>query len=187
MSKLPQPKKFRRSRLPSVGPRRPATEVRALQIGKMQRLRQLSHFLDSAIKIPGTSHRIGFDPIIGLIPGGGDIAGLVMSAFIVLEAAQMGASKSTLATMALNVLLETIAGTVPGMGDLFDATWKSNRRNIILLEQQLDLLEPAPAKNRWFALLLIAGLALALMLCAYVSLRLLQEVFQLFSQYLAWA
>jgi hypothetical protein len=145
----------------------------------MQRLRRLSQLLDSAIKIPGTAFRIGIDPIIGLIPGGGDTMGLMMSAFIVLEAAQMGASKSTLGTMAFNVLLETIAGTVPGVGDLFDATWKSNVRNITLLEQHLDLPQPQSAKNRWFALLLIAGLALALVLCAYLSFRLLRWFVQL--------
>ena len=158
---------------------------RTVQLSKMRRLRQMSQFLDSAIKIPGTSYRIGFDPIIGLIPGGGDMVGLVMSAFIVLEAAQMGASKSTLGAMALNVLLETLAGTVPGVGDVFDAAWKSNLRNITLLEQQLGQTELAPAKNRWFALLLILGLALALLICAYASLRLLQGLVQLLGQHTA--
>jgi hypothetical protein len=157
--------------------------IYAAQTAKMQRLRQLSYWLDNSIKIPGTSFRIGLDPIIGLIPGGGDTLGLVMSAFIVLEAAQMGASKSTLGTMAFNVLLETIAGTVPGVGDVFDATWKSNARNITLLEQHLDMPQPVPAQNRWFALLLIAGLALALILCAYLSFRLVRWLFQILSQY----
>ena len=151
----------------------------------MRRLRRLSYLLDSAIKIPGTSYRVGVDPIIGLIPGGGDIVGLVMSGFIVLEAAQLGASKSTLGAMAFNVVLETIAGIVPGVGDIFDVTWKSNIRNITLLEQQLDLPQDAPVKNRWFALLLIAGLTLTLLLCAYLSFWLLRWLFQLLGQYAA--
>jgi hypothetical protein len=147
---------------------------------RMQRLRRLSFLLDNAIQIPGTSHRIGLDPIIGLIPGGGDTAGLVLSAFIVLEAAQLGASKSTLSTMALNILLETMAGTLPGLGDLFDATWKSNSRNLQLLEQHFELPHPAtPARNRWFAILLIFGLGLVFLLCAYASFRLLQAIIQL--------
>jgi Domain of unknown function (DUF4112) len=182
MSNL-QPKEPRRSEARSEGRSetlRQPSKLQAIRAAKMQRLRQLSHLLDDAIKIPGTPYRIGFDPIIGLIPGGGDITGLVMSGFIVLEAAQMGASKLTLATMALNVLLETLAGIVPGIGDIFDATWKSNARNVALLEQHLDL--PRPAQNRWFALLLIAGLALMIILCAYLSFRLLQGLFQLVSQ-----
>jgi hypothetical protein len=149
---------------------------------KMQRLRRLSFLLDSAIQIPGTPYRVGLDPIIGLIPGGGDTAGLVLSAFIVLEAAQMGASKSTLSNMAFNILLETVAGTVPGLGDLFDAAWKSNVRNIKLLEQHLDLPQPPLARNRWFAILLIVGLAVALIICAYLSFRVLQWIFSLLTQ-----
>lgn len=146
----------------------------------MERLRRLSFILDNAIRIPGTRYRIGLDPLLGLIPGGGDAAGLILSAFIVLEAAQMGASKPALGTMAFNILLETLAGTVPGIGDLFDATWKSNVRNIALLEQHLDLELPqaAPVRNRWFAILLIAGLVIAVIGCAYLSFLLLRWIVQ---------
>lgn len=143
---------------------------------RLARLRNLSHWLDSAIHIPGTSIRFGFDPIIGLLPGGGDTAGLLLSSYIVLEAARMGASKSTLTTMAFNILLETLAGTVPVVGDLFDATWKSNVRNLRLLEEQLQL-APAPSSqksNRWFALLLIGGLVLVFIGCVVLSIWLLR-------------
>lgn len=157
--------------------------LQSIRFARMQRLRRLGFLLDNAIRIPGTSYRIGLDPIIGLIPGGGDTAGLVLSAFIVLEAAQLGASKSTLSTMAFNILLETIAGTVPGLGDLFDATWKSNSRNLELLEQHFNLPHPTtPARNRWFAILLILGLGFVFVLCAYASFRLLQIVIQLLLQ-----
>lgn len=153
------------------------------RIAKLERLRRIGFLLDNAIRIPGTRFRIGLDPLLGLIPGGGDTAGLLLSAFIVLEAAQMGASKSALSTMAFNVLLETLVGTVPGVGDLFDATWKSNIRNIQLLEQHLDLDVPqaAPARNRWFAILLIMGLVIALIGCAYLSFQLLRWIIQALS------
>ncbi len=157
--------------------------LQSAKSARMQRLRRLSFLLDNAIKIPGTSYRVGLDPIIGLIPGGGDTAGLILSAFIVLEAAQMGASKSTLSNMAFNILLETMAGTLPGLGDLFDATWKSNSRNLQLLEQHFELPHPAaPARNRWFAILLILGLGLVFVLCAYASFRLLQMLVRLLFQ-----
>jgi hypothetical protein len=153
------------------------------RIKRLERLRRLGFLLDNAIQIPGTRFRIGLDPLIGLIPGGGDTAGLIISAFIVLEAAQMGASKSALGTMAFNILLETLAGTVPGVGDIFDATWKSNVRNIALLEQHLDLELPQSAspRNRWFAILLILGLALVLIGCAYLSFQLLRWIVQTLS------
>jgi hypothetical protein len=126
----------------------------------MQRLRRLGRLLDSAIGIPGTKFRIGLDPIIGLIPGGGDTVGMMLSSFIVLEGARMGASKSTLSMMAFNILLETIAGTVPVVGDIFDVTWKSNLRNIGLLEEHLKISRATPKSNHGFAILLILGLAI---------------------------
>lgn len=150
------------------------------RIARLERLRRLSFLLDNAIRIPGTSYRIGIDPLLGLIPGGGDTAGLFLSSFIVLEAARMGASKSTLGAMAFNILLETVAGIIPGLGDLFDATWKSNVRNIEILEQHLNLPQVTPGRNRWFAILLILGLVAVLLGCGYLSFRILQWIVQSF-------
>ncbi|MBD3883857.1 DUF4112 domain-containing protein [Phormidium tenue FACHB-886] len=147
-------------------------------VARVQRLRRFGRLMDSAVGIPGTKFRVGLDPIIGLIPGGGDTAGLVLSSYIVLEAARMGASKSVLSTMAFNILLETLAGTIPVVGDIFDVTWKSNIRNIQLLEEHLRIQRP-PAENRWFAILLIAGLALALVGCVVLSIYVLRWLFQL--------
>jgi Domain of unknown function (DUF4112) len=147
-------------------------------LARIQRLRRFGRLMDSAIGIPGTKFRIGLDPIIGLLPGGGDTAGLILSSYIVLEAARMGASKSTLSTMALNILLETVVGTVPVVGDIFDVTWKSNIRNIELLEEHLNIPRPV-AQNRWFAILLIAGLALAVIASIVLSVYVLRWLFHL--------
>ena len=147
-------------------------------LARMQRLRRFGRLMDSAIGIPGTKFRVGLDPIIGLIPGGGDTAGLIFSSYIVLEAARMGASKSALSTMAFNILLETVVGTVPVVGDIFDVTWKSNIRNIELLEEHLNVPRPV-AQNRWFAILLIVGLALAVVACLALSFYLLRGLFHL--------
>lgn len=145
---------------------------------RIARLRNLSYWLDNAIAIPGTRIRFGLDPIIGLLPGGGDTAGLLFSAYIVLEAARLGASKSTLSTMAFNILLETIAGTVPVAGDLFDATWKSNVRNMRLLEEHLQLPPANRPNNRWFAFLLVGGLIAVFAGCVFLSLLLLRWLIQ---------
>lgn len=145
---------------------------------RVQRLRQLSHLLDNAIIIPGTGYRIGLDPIIGLIPGGGDTVGMIFSSAIVLEAARMGASKSVLQQMAFNILLETVAGTVPVVGDIFDVTWKSNVRNIALLENHLKIERPSRAHHQGFAILLLIGLFIVFAACLVLSVFLLRWLIQ---------
>lgn len=148
------------------------------RVRRLNRLRNLSRLLDNAIKVPGTSYRIGLDPIIGLIPGGGDTAGLVLSSYIVLEAARLGATKSLLGQMVFNILLETIAGTLPVVGDLFDATWKSNARNMQLLEAELQLPHRGRGRNHGFAIVLIVLLALAFVGCLILSAILLHWLVQ---------
>jgi hypothetical protein len=104
----------------------------APRIGGVDRL---AWWLDNAIRIPGTRLRIGFDALIGLIPGVGDLVGTLLSSYIIAVAASQGLPRSALARMAINVALEAIVGVVPIVGDLFDAAWKSNERNIRLMRQ----------------------------------------------------
>ncbi|NJN56378.1 MAG: DUF4112 domain-containing protein [Leptolyngbyaceae cyanobacterium SL_5_9] len=125
----------------------------------LQRLRQLSHVLDNAIPIPGTGYRIGLDPILGLLPGAGDTVAGVLSAYIVVEAARMGIPRETLVRMVSNIVLEVVLGSVPLLGDVFDATWKANARNITLLESHVDMPQTGRKGDRLFLILLILGLA----------------------------
>jgi Domain of unknown function (DUF4112) len=96
---------------------------------------RLAWWLDNAITVPGTRFRIGFDALIGLIPGVGDLIGALLSSYIIAVAASQGLPPSALARMAINVGLEAIVGVVPIVGDLFDAVWKANQRNIRLMAQ----------------------------------------------------
>lgn len=98
-------------------------------------IHRLAWWLDNAIAVPGTRFRIGFDALIGLIPGIGDLVGALLSSYIIAVAAARGLPPSALARMAINVGLEAIVGVVPIAGDLFDAAWKANQRNIRLVEQ----------------------------------------------------
>ena len=100
---------------------------------RVERLRALAYVLDSSIPVPGTGMRIGLDPIIGLIPGIGDAVGGLMSSYIVLQAARMGAPVTVLLRMLLNVAAEAVVGVIPIVGDLFDAGFKANVRNLALL------------------------------------------------------
>ncbi|NEQ88620.1 MAG: DUF4112 domain-containing protein [Moorea sp. SIO2I5] len=137
----------------------------------LRRVRRVSYLLDNAIPIPGTGYRIGLDPIIGLLPGGGDFVGTIISSYIVVEAARLGVSRSTLVEMVLNILLETVTGSVPVLGDLVDAAWKANVKNVELLEKELNVSSSPPQKSDWlFLVLLLAGLAVVLLVAVGISL-----------------
>ena len=107
---------------------------------RIRRVRVLAKLLDNSISIPGTRFKFGFDAIIGLIPGVGDVLGAILSGYIVLEAARAEVPPFTLARMLVNVGIDTLLGSIPAAGDLFDAVWKSNLMNVALLEQHLSLI-----------------------------------------------
>ena len=100
---------------------------------RLQRIRWVSNLLDQCITLPG-GMRIGIDPIVGLIPAVGDLAATAMSLYLVYEAARLGLPKRILVRMLGNVALESLMGTFPLLGDLFDAVWKANMRNLRLVE-----------------------------------------------------
>jgi len=128
------------------------------KVASIQRLRKFSRLLDNAIPIPGTTYRIGLDPILGLVPGVGDFVGTALSAYIVIEAARLGVPRATLGRMVFNILLEGLVGAVPVLGDLFDFAWKANTQNIALLDAHLHVPYESKKANRWFIFLLLAGL-----------------------------
>ena len=112
------------------------------RLATLNRIRRLSRLLDSAIRIPFTGFRIGLDPIIGLVPGAGDLIDTAFSAYIVFLAARFGLPGQTLQKMIFNIGLEAVVGSLPIAGDLFDAYFKSNIRNLALLEKHLQESEP---------------------------------------------
>ena len=127
-------------------------------------LRRLAWLLDEAIAIPGTNQRVGLDPLLGLIPGVGDVLGALLSTYIIVEAARSGATPWTVARMLANVAIDTVIGVVPIAGDLFDAVWKANLRNVDLLVDTLARNEPPrdPRGVLRLAVFLIGGTMLAL-------------------------
>ncbi|MCP3140828.1 DUF4112 domain-containing protein [Pyxidicoccus xibeiensis] len=125
----------------------------------LEQLRWLSHTLDASIPLP-FGVRVGWDAVLGLIPGVGDAAGGLMSAYVVLQAARLGAPPAVLGRMLGNVGIEVLVGAVPLVGDLFDAGFKANLRNVRLLEQHLD----SPHQTRRASTLWVVGVLLALVL-----------------------
>ena len=102
----------------------------------MERVRAISRLLDEAIEIPGLNYRIGLDPILGILPVGGDAVSAAISLYIVAEGARMGASQDTLLKMLFNIGVDTVVGSIPVLGTIVDAVWKANERNVALLEDE---------------------------------------------------
>lgn len=127
---------------------------------RLERLRRLGYLLDNSIPIPGTRFRIGLESVVGLVPGIGDLVGGGFSAWIILQAARLGAPPSLLARMGWNLLVDLAVGAVPLLGDLFDAGFKANLRNLALLERHVA----GPAASRRASRMFIAALAAALVL-----------------------
>ena len=98
-------------------------------------LRKWAVLLDSAFQVPGTKLRFGLDPIVGLFPGAGDIVTGFFSVMILLHAFRLRIPKVVMARMMANTGLDLLAGAVPLLGDLFDAGYKANLRNLALLER----------------------------------------------------
>jgi len=143
----------------------------------LRRVQVVATLLDEALRVPGTNFRFGIDPIVGMIPGLGDLLGGAASAYIILEAARAGAPASVLLRMTMNVGMDTLVGAVPLVGDLFDFAWKSNTRNVRLLARHVE----APAETKRASIVLVvlllavlAGIAIgAAFLAVYVIRRLI--------------
>ncbi len=104
---------------------------------RLENTRLLVWLLDSAFRVPGTRWRFGFDPVIGLVPGLGDLVGAVLSFLVIWNAVRLGVPRRVQLRMALNVLAYAAIGTIPVVGDGFDFFFKANRRNYALLERAL--------------------------------------------------
>lgn len=98
----------------------------------IKRMQVVAWALDDAIRVPGTNRKVGIDPILGVLPVGGDVATALISLYIVLESARQGVERETLAAMLVNVAIDAGVGSIPALGDLFDASWKANKRNVEL-------------------------------------------------------
>ncbi len=115
--------------------------------------------MDAGIAVPFTTWRIGVDPIIGLVPGLGDAAGAVLGGWVLLEAVRLGASRHTLLRMAGNIAVDALAGLVPLVGDIVDAAFKANLRNVALLERHAADPRRAGAADRRFLIVLLGSIA----------------------------
>jgi hypothetical protein len=99
---------------------------------------QLSQWMDAVFRVPGVGWRFGLDALLGLVPWAGDTVTSLVSLYILAAAARYRVPRVTLIRMALNIILDVIIGALPVVGDLFDVWWKSNVRNVALLERHVQ-------------------------------------------------
>src|SRR5688500_6479406 len=143
-------------------------------------LKRVAYILDDVFRIPGTNYRFVVDALLGLLPGGGDVAGGVMSAYTLLVAMRVGTPVSVMLRMGANIAIDAIVGAVPLLGDLFDAGFKANRRNVELLQRYVD--QPVPVRRGSRAV--VAGILIVLLLiligAAWVAISLMRWLISLF-------
>lgn len=106
--------------------------------GELARLEALADLLDSRFRIPGTQVRFGLDPVLGLVPGIGDLLSAAISLYIAAKLADLGVSRWVQACMLWNIALDTVIGIVPVLGDVFDVGFKANKKNAALARHALQ-------------------------------------------------
>ncbi|HEX3704855.1 MAG TPA: DUF4112 domain-containing protein [Vicinamibacterales bacterium] len=136
---------------------------------RLAALRRLQHLLDEAFRVPGTGIRFGWDPIIGLVPWVGDALTALLSCAIVVQAHQMRLPRIVQLRMVLNIGIDMIVGVVPLIGDAADVFWKSNTKNMALLDRHAAQVRPASAGD-WLFVVAIIGLVAVLVLLPLVAL-----------------
>jgi Domain of unknown function (DUF4112) len=123
--------------------------------------------MDDFLRVPGTKLRFGLDPIIGLLPGIGDVTSAIVSAVAFVHAARSGVPKILLARMAMNILINELVGIIPGLGDAFSFWFKSNVRNYELLRRY----SAAPAGSRrgdWIFVIAILSLLFVIVCAGFI-------------------
>jgi hypothetical protein len=143
-------------------------------------LEALGRWMDSQFRIPVIGWRFGLNPIIDLVPGFGDAATSIIAIYVMIAGVRYRVSKITLLRMALNIAIYFIVGLIPWVGNLFDAWWKPNIRNIELLRKRATVSGPDAASGRtsdWmFVLALVAILLTMLFGSVVASILILQYV-----------
>jgi len=143
--------------------RPPVTRLRQLtprQAQALDALRKVAQLLDSAFVVPGTSYRVGLDPILGLVPGLGDLVSPLFTIGLLWQARELAIPRVVLLRMILNVAIDSVLGAVPVVGDLFDFAWKANNKNVALVERHAQEERTASAGDWVFVGLTVATLLL---------------------------
>ncbi|MEP6591629.1 MAG: DUF4112 domain-containing protein [Gemmatimonadota bacterium] len=137
---------------------------------ELERFRSLARVWDEAVRVPVLG-RVGLDAVVGLVPGLGDIAGGLVAGYGLVLAARLRAPASVLLRMLFNIGIDTLFGVVPLLGDLFDTQWRTNSRNLAILEHWLA--DPHGARRRNTAVLVgvALGFCVLVILSVWIAVR----------------
>lgn len=116
--------------------------------------------MDNVIGVFGILLGIGFDLVLGLIFGGGDVLGGLIFIYIVFFVLIMGLFKNILIKMVINIVFDFLVGIVFIFGDLFDVVWKVNFKNMDLLESYLVFFLVYKKVDNWFIFIFLGCLIL---------------------------
>lgn len=143
---------------------------------KIKHLKAIARILDTQFEGPFRI-RFGLDGILGLIPGIGDFITTSASLYILINAAKLGCGPSTLIRMGFNIALENIVDMVPLLGNLFDFYWKSNLKNIALLERHLANPKEVRKNSRVLIISVLLFLTLILFSTVYLSFLVIMSLY----------
>jgi Domain of unknown function (DUF4112) len=114
------------------------------QADAIARVTLVAKLLDNAVMIPGLNRRVGFDAVLGLVPGIGDMVSAALASYIIWEARQLGLPRWKIVRMIGNVAVDTAIGAIPLAGDVFDVFFKANQRNLRIIHEHLGTPKRGP-------------------------------------------
>ncbi|MGN7204502.1 DUF4112 domain-containing protein [Pedobacter sp. SAFR-022] len=133
-------------------------------------IKSVSYLMDEQFRLPGTKFRFGIDPIINLFPVVGDMTGFLISAGMLLAMARNGASSKVVVLMSINILVDSIIGPIPVIGHIFDFYFKSNTRNLRLMQEYfVEGKHQGSGKNTIIIALIVLVLILALLVYGLIK------------------
>lgn len=145
---------------------------------ELENLRRIARLFDQAFPVPGTKWRFGLDPLIGVVPGLGDITGGIIAVYALRVARQLGAPASIQLRMLGNISLDALVGTIPFFGDLFDFAFKAQSRNIALLEEWRNTPEYTARRTRRGLILMPVAVFLVFASLTGFGIWMLVQLFQ---------
>jgi hypothetical protein len=139
----------------------------------------VSHVTDRLFEVPVLRWRFGMDPVVGLVPWFGDLLTTVLSLYVLMSAVRTGVPRITLVRMGLNIIIDLLVGSLPVVGDLFDAWWKANTRNVALMRRRAADGESVVGGSLWdwlFVGLVVSMVVVAFLVAATITWWLISQV-----------
>jgi hypothetical protein len=146
----------------------------------------LAKILDTTIKIPGTSFYLGLDPLLGLIPGIGDILANLIGTVILVLAARLHVPQIVITRMSLNLLINGTIGAIPILGDLFSIWFRSHARNAELLRRAATQPYRETQQARLYVAAIIGGTVMLLLLAIAAVLWIVVTLWAAIALYIGW-